>query len=151
MIFRYIVFKVSYIIIISLLYFIIKFLEKKIDSMRCDAMRCDAMWFDSIRFDSILCIRFYAFDLIRFDSIRFDSILCIRFDSILCIRCMSKVEDWTNVEKIQEGFWINRSAADTREIFNSVVDENGNIVIKPRDFDVQERRKKPYQILTSIR
>ena len=56
---------------------------------------------------------------------------------VACILCKSKVEDWTNEEKIKEGFPVHRCAADTREIFNSVVHENGNIVIKPGDFDMR--------------
>ena len=61
--------------------------------------------------------------------------LCCGLGGAACILCKSKVEDWTNEQKIKEGFRIERSAADTREIFNSVVDENGNIVIKPSDFN----------------
>ena len=55
-----------------------------------------------------------------------------------CILCKSKVQDWTCLERIRTGFPINRTAADTmvifKEIFNSVIDEHGNIVIKPGDF-----------------
>ena len=54
-----------------------------------------------------------------------------------CILCKSKVSDWTDLTKIKEGFKINRTAADTKEIFHSVIDEDGNIMIKPKDFDVR--------------
>ena len=51
-----------------------------------------------------------------------------------CILCKPKVEDWTCLERIRTGFPINRTAADKMEIFNYVIDEHGNIVIKPGDF-----------------
>ncbi len=56
-----------------------------------------------------------------------------------CLLCKSKQKDWTNQEAIQnkESFRINRSAIDTRSIFNSVVDGDGNIRTKPYDFDVR--------------
>ena len=62
-----------------------------------------------------------------------------------CILCKSKVSDWTNLQKIQEGgFKIDRSAADTQNIFNNVLDENGNICIKPGDFETRSGvTKKP--------
>ena len=54
-----------------------------------------------------------------------------------CLLCKSQVKDWTNEEKICEGFRIDRSAADTNQIFKSVVNEHGVIVVKPHDFDVR--------------
>ena len=69
-------------------------------------------------------------------DLKFKKLIC-GLGGAACILCKSKVEDWTNVEKIKDGFRIDRSAADTRDIFNSVVDENSNIVIKPKDFDVR--------------
>ena len=56
-----------------------------------------------------------------------------------CLLCKSKQAEWTNLALIEadESFKINRSAADTRQIFNSVVDDNGNIRTKPYDFDVR--------------
>ena len=56
-----------------------------------------------------------------------------------CLLCKSKQAEWTKLALIEPGesFKINRSAADTRHIFNSVVDSNGNIRTKPYDFDVR--------------
>ena len=52
-----------------------------------------------------------------------------------CILCKSKVNEWTNLQKIESGgFKIDRSAADTQNIFDNVLDENGNICIRPKDF-----------------
>ena len=51
-----------------------------------------------------------------------------------CILCKSKVQDWTDMKKIEEGFLIDRTASDTQNIFMSVLDEQGNIVIKSNDF-----------------
>ena len=53
-----------------------------------------------------------------------------------CILCKSKVNDWTNLTKIKQGFKIDRTAADTRKIFESVL-QDGEIVIKPKDFAVR--------------
>ena len=54
-----------------------------------------------------------------------------------CILCKSKVSDWTDLTKIKKGFKIDRTAADTQKIFRSVIDEDGSIIIKPKDFDVR--------------
>ncbi len=55
-----------------------------------------------------------------------------------CILCKSKVADWTNVEKIEAGgFKIDRSFSDTQSIFNQVIDEDGNICIRPKDFQTR--------------
>ena len=52
-----------------------------------------------------------------------------------CILCKSKVADWTDVQKIEGGgFKIDRNFADTQSIFNEVIDDNGNIGNKPKDF-----------------
>ena len=49
-----------------------------------------------------------------------------------CILCKSKVDDWTNLQKIEDGGF--KIAADTQNIFDNVLDENGNICIRPKDF-----------------
>lgn len=55
-----------------------------------------------------------------------------------CILCKSKVADWTNLKKIEEGgFKIDRNFADTQSIFNGVLDEDGNIRIRPKDFETR--------------
>ena len=54
-----------------------------------------------------------------------------------CILCKSKVQDWTDINKLKDGFKINRFAADTRDIFQSVIDDNGNICIRPHDFETR--------------
>ena len=52
-----------------------------------------------------------------------------------CILCKSKVNDWTDLKKLEGGgFKINRSAEDTQKIFNSVLDDNGDIQIRAGDF-----------------
>ena len=54
-----------------------------------------------------------------------------------CILCKSKVNDWTNLQKIEDGFKIDRSYEDTQTIFNDVLDNNGNIRIQPKDFETR--------------
>lgn len=56
-----------------------------------------------------------------------------------CLLCKSKQADWTDLAKIEDenSFKINRNAADTRNIFNSVVDSEGNIKTNPNDFEVR--------------
>ena len=56
-----------------------------------------------------------------------------RFGGADCILCKSHVKDWTDVEMIERGFKIDRSAADMRNIFNSVVGKNGDIIIRPKE------------------
>ena len=53
------------------------------------------------------------------------------------ILCKSKVEDWTCLEKIYNGFPIDRTDAGTLQIFNSVADQHGHIVVKPGDFNTR--------------
>ena len=52
-----------------------------------------------------------------------------------CLLCKSKQLEWT--EDPSKIFAINRTAADTRAIFLSVLDENGSIKINPNDFDTR--------------
>ena len=51
-----------------------------------------------------------------------------------CLLCKTKQTDWTSPTSEEDDFKINRSAVDTRTIFQSVLDEDGNIIIKPHDF-----------------
>ena len=69
-------------------------------------------------------------------DLKFKKVIC-GLGGAACLLCKSQVKDWTNEEKIWEGFKIDRSAADTKQIFDSVVNEHGDIVVKPRDFDVR--------------
>ena len=41
-----------------------------------------------------------------------------------CLLCKSQFQDWTDPEKAKNGFKIDRTAADTYQIFLSVLDEN---------------------------
>lgn len=64
-----------------------------------------------------------------------------------CILCKTRVEDWSNPEYIKEGFSIDRNADDTIQLFQELVDENGQVPTRPNDF--QERQgltKKPITI-----
>ena len=45
--------------------------------------------------------------------------------------------DWTDPEKVKQGFKIDHTAEDTRAIFLSVINENGEINIKSDDFDIR--------------
>ena len=52
-----------------------------------------------------------------------------------CLLCKSQFQDWRDPEKAKNGFKIDRTAADTYQIFLSVLDENGEIRINPKDFE----------------
>ena len=52
-----------------------------------------------------------------------------------CLLCKSEVKDWTHPERSRDGFKIDRTAADTYQIFLSVIDANGDIRTAPRDFE----------------
>ena len=54
-----------------------------------------------------------------------------------CLLCKSQAKDWTDKVKAAEGFKINRSAADTFAIYESVLDEDDEIIINPKDFGVR--------------
>ena len=54
-----------------------------------------------------------------------------------CIICKSKVEQWTDASNLETGFPINRTAAETLEIFRTVCDEHENVIIAPSDFDAR--------------
>ena len=55
-----------------------------------------------------------------------------------CILCKTKQADWTNREKVLEGFPINRSAKDTLKLYNELVEEDGTIKTKKDDFETRE-------------
>ena len=55
-----------------------------------------------------------------------------------CILCKSKQADWTNQEKILEGFPINRSAENTMKLYNELVEEDGKIKTRSGDFQIRE-------------
>ena len=52
-----------------------------------------------------------------------------------CIICITRQCDWTDIENIKRGFPVNRSAAETWELFENLVTDDGDIVTKPNDFD----------------
>ena len=55
-----------------------------------------------------------------------------------CILCKSKVAEWISLKKIEEGgFKIDRTFTDTQSIFNAVLDGEGNIQIRPNDFETR--------------
>ena len=61
-----------------------------------------------------------------------------------CILCDTQVADWTNVEKVTNGFTINRSAEETEALYHALADEDGTIPRKPKDFDTRKGlTKKP--------
>ena len=61
-----------------------------------------------------------------------------------CILCVSQQKDWTDKERVQEGFPINRSAEDTLRLFEELVDKDGNVPCKGGDFDTRQGvTKKP--------
>ena len=55
-----------------------------------------------------------------------------------CILCKTKQADWTTTSKVQEGFYINRSATDNLALYNKLVGENGKIVTASGDFDTRQ-------------
>ena len=62
-----------------------------------------------------------------------------------CLLCDSQIDDWVNTEKVIEGFPISRSAEETEVRYNALVNSEGQITRKPRDFDVRKGlTNKPY-------
>ena len=55
-----------------------------------------------------------------------------------CIICKSKQSDWTNPDKVREGFPIDRNAADTEALYHQLVDADGEIPKHADDFDTRE-------------
>lgn len=80
-----------------------------------------------------------------------DSMKDLKFKKLLsglggadCILCVTKVNDWTNIENILQGFPINRSAEDTLLLYNELIDTDGNIQTSSGDFTVRKGlTKKP--------
>lgn len=61
-----------------------------------------------------------------------------------CILCESKTVDWTTLANVQQGFPIERNATDTFILYEQLVNENGDIPVKPDDFDTRKGlTKKP--------
>ena len=61
-----------------------------------------------------------------------------------CILCTTKQADWTDRTKVADGFPINRSAKNSLELYNELVDENGDIKAKQGDFETRKGlTKKP--------
>ena len=54
-----------------------------------------------------------------------------------CILCKTKQADWTKREKILEGFPINRSAENTLQLYNQLVEEDGTIKTQSGDFETR--------------
>ena len=49
------------------------------------------------------------------------------------------MKDWTNIiEKVTEGFHINRTGGRTEELYQQLVDSDGDIERKTKDFNTQE-------------
>lgn len=55
-----------------------------------------------------------------------------------CILCKSKQKDWTNPDKVRQGFPINRSAADTEALYHRLVEEDGEIPRSANDFETRQ-------------
>ena len=55
-----------------------------------------------------------------------------------CILCKTKQSDWSSIDRVKEGFPINRSAEDTLELYNSLVSEDGEILTKTGDFATRQ-------------
>ena len=55
-----------------------------------------------------------------------------------CILCITKQYDWKDASQIKKGFAINRSAAETWELFAKLVTPDGNILTKANDFETRQ-------------
>lgn len=63
---------------------------------------------------------------------------CSRLLGADCIICKSQVPDWSNPSKIKEGFVINRTAKETTQLYQQLVDEDGQIARAGGDFQTRE-------------
>ena len=54
-----------------------------------------------------------------------------------CILCKTQRKDWTDREKVANGFPIERSAEDTFALYEELVDEDGDIKTKSGDFETR--------------
>jgi len=55
-----------------------------------------------------------------------------------CILCISRTEDWTNVDNIIRGFPIQRNAKDTLTLYHDLVGADGNIPRNRNDFEIRK-------------
>ena len=55
-----------------------------------------------------------------------------------CIICETKQEDWSNEEKIIEGFQITRTNIDTITLYQELVDDRCSIKKRAHDFDIRK-------------
>jgi hypothetical protein len=55
-----------------------------------------------------------------------------------CIMCESRVADWTNEEQVLKGFDITRSYDKTMRIYEELADEEGCVIIEPKDWEVRK-------------
>ena len=46
-----------------------------------------------------------------------------------CILCISQQKDWTNREKVAEGFPIKRTADDILKLYNELVNDDDEVYI----------------------
>ena len=61
-----------------------------------------------------------------------------------CILCESKTVDWTTLERVEEGFKIEQESDETWLLYEQLVDNDGNVPVKPGDFDTRKGlTKKP--------
>ncbi len=55
-----------------------------------------------------------------------------------CLLCVSRQKDWTQPEQYQQGFAITRSATTTRQLYNDLVTDDGNIERSNNDFETRK-------------
>ena len=55
-----------------------------------------------------------------------------------CILCVTKQADWTDVTNIVQGFPINRSAEETWQLYEELVNEDGEIETASGDFEIRK-------------
>jgi hypothetical protein len=52
-----------------------------------------------------------------------------------CILCKTKTSEWTDITRVSEGFPIDRSSEETWLLYEKLVNKDGIIPTKTRDFD----------------
>ena len=55
-----------------------------------------------------------------------------------CILCITKQKDWSNREKVENGFPIERSAESTIQLYEKLVNKDGEIPRKTGDFETRQ-------------
>ena len=61
-----------------------------------------------------------------------------------CILCVTKQANWTDVSNIAQSFPINRSAEDTWQLYEQLINEEGEIETSSGDFGIRKGlTKKP--------